>query len=352
MKSIKNIGIGVGVILVLLIPKFFCQEKKEGSGGKKPNGAGMPMKVKVLVVKEEFVSSDYKVSGTLMANEQVMLSSETQGRVTHLYFQEGKFVSKGELLLKMNDLEYQAQLKKAISNRKLKQENATRNETLLKKEAISQADYDLTLTELAGLDADIDFLKEQIRKTEIRAPFSGTIGLRSISEGAYLTPNSPIASLQDESKLKLEFSVPEKYALKVKNGDDIQFALSGSDEIYHAKVYARDASVSEQTRTVKMRAICSNSSRKLIPGLFANITLQLSGEKQSIMIPTQAMVPVLKGQKVFLVQGDSAIERSIKTGFRSDKQIEVVEGLNAGDSLIVDGIMYMKLGVKVKVSKN
>jgi membrane fusion protein (multidrug efflux system) len=351
MKKYRNIFIGLTILTALLVPKFFCNQKKQDGNSKPGGGSKIPIKVGVLVMKDEFVSQSFQVSGTLLANEQVQLNSETQGLVTKIYFKEGADVRKGELLLKMNDADLQAQLKKANANKKLKDENAKRNEILLKKEAISQNDYDVSVTELNAIDADIEYLREMIRKTEIRAPFSGTIGLRYISAGAYLTPTTTIATLEDESQLKLAFSIPEKYAMKVKVGDAITFSVSGSDEVYKATIYAREASVSDQTRAINMRALCNNIQRKLMPGLFANIYLKLGSERNSFMIPTQAMVPVLKGQKVYLVQGDTAIEKMIKTGFRNETQIEVLEGLSNGDSLIVDGIMYMKSGVRVKATK-
>jgi membrane fusion protein (multidrug efflux system) len=352
MRKFRGLIILLAVLAVLFIPKFFCGDKKMEVGPK--GGGGGPkskVAVSIQVLQAEKVSPLYQVSGTLEANEQVDLHAETQGLVTRLYFKEGAHVSKGELLLKMNDAEFQAQLKKAMATKKLKAENANRNAILLKKEAISQADYDLAVSELNAIEADIDFLKEQIRKTEIRAPFSGMIGLRNISEGTYLTPSTVIATLEDPSQLKLSFSVPEKYALKIKVNDPIHFKVSGSDEEFTAKIYARDASVSAQTRTIRMKALCANAGSKLMPGLFANISLTLGSDRNSFMIPTQSLVPVLKGQKVFIVKGDSALDVMVKTGFRSENKIEITDGLHEGDSLVVDGIMYMKKGVKVKVSK-
>lgn len=350
MKKFRNIIIGLVVISALLIPKFFCNKKLS-----EPNAKGgankMPVKVSVVVIKPQNFSPKYQVSGTLVANEMVQLFAETQGLIRGIYFKEGARVKKGELLVKINDSEFQAQLKKALANKKLRDDNVERNQALLKKEAIAQADFDLSVSELNAIDADIDFIKEQIRKTEIRAPFSGVIGLRNISEGAYISANTNIATLQDESRLKLDFSVPEKYALLAKIGDEVSFKVSGLNQEFKAKIYARESAISSETRTIRMKAICDNTSQVLLPGLFANIVLSIGNDKQSIMIPTQSLVPVLKGQKVYLVQADSAIERAVETGFRTENQIEVTAGLQAGDSLILDGIMYMKPGVKVKVGK-
>jgi membrane fusion protein (multidrug efflux system) len=350
MKKFRNIIIGIVVISALLIPKFFCNKKLS-----EPNAKGgankMPVKVSVVVINPQIFSPKYQVSGTLVANEMVQLFAETQGLIRGIYFKEGSRVKKGELLVKINDSEFQAQLKKALANKKLRDDNVKRNEALLKKEAIAQADFDLSVSELNAIDADIDFIKEQIRKTEIRAPFSGVIGLRNISEGAYISANTNIATLQDESRLKLDFSVPEKYALVAKIGDEVSFKVSGLNQEFKAKIYARESAISSETRTIRMKAICDNTSHVLLPGLFANIVLSIGNDKQSIMIPTQSLVPVLKGQKVYLVQADSAIERAVETGFRTENQIEITSGLQAGDSLILDGIMYMKPGVKVMLGK-
>lgn len=311
----------------------------------------MPINVSVQVLREELVSPNFQVSGTLQANEKVDLFCEASGLVKAIYFTEGARVSKGDLLIKLNDADLQAQLKRAQATKKLRDLTVERNATLLKKEAIAQADYDLALSEKQAIDADIELLREQIRKTELRAPFSGTIGLRNISEGAYVQNNTQISSLQDEQQLKLEFSIPEKYSGLVKVGDSIYFTVTGSSNRYFAKIYARDAAVNTATRTISMKAICKNKSSQLMPGLFANIQLKLGAKSPSFMIPTQSLVPILKGQKVFVMQGDSAVEKLVKTGFRNENKIEITEGLSAGDSLIVDGIMYMKNGVKVKLSK-
>lgn len=347
----RNIGIVLGVILVLLIPKFFCGEKKEPGGMGKGGANKMPIKVSVLVLNSELVTPNYQVSGTLQANEMVDLYCETSGLVRNLYFKEGARVNKGDLLLKINDADLQAQLKKALANKKLRDLSVERNQILLKKEAIAQADFDLSLSEKQAIDADIELLREQIRKTELRAPFSGTIGLRNLSEGAFVQSSTLIASLQDDQLLKLAFAIPEKYSSLIKVGDSISFVVTGSDKKFGAKIYARDASVTAATRTISMKAVCNNKQARLMPGLFANITLKLGANAPSFMIPTQSLVPVLKGQKVFVVQGDSAVEKLVKTGFRNENKVEITEGLSAGDSLIVDGIMYMKNGVKVKLSK-
>ncbi|MDP1726232.1 MAG: efflux RND transporter periplasmic adaptor subunit [Bacteroidota bacterium] len=349
-KSIIRTSIILLILAALLVPRFYCKPPGAAQGGGKA-GAKMPVKVGVFVVQEQNISNTFNVSGNILANEQIDLKCETSGLISKLSIVEGSPVVKGQLLLKINDTDLQAQLRKVMATKKLKEENEKRNKTLLAKEAISQQDYDLSNSELSGINADMDLLKEQIRKTELRAPFAGIIGLRSVSEGAYVTTATPIASLQDIQKVKLEFAVPEKYAYAVQKGNTVTFTVSGDAKIYEATVYAIEPKIAEQTRTVLMRAICNNSDKSLFPGSFANVTLLLPVSKNTFLIPTQAMVPILKGQKVYLIQGDSAVERVIKTGFRNENKIEVTEGLSIGDSIIIEGIMYIKNGSKVVLNR-
>lgn len=351
MKKYRNYLILVLVLAALAIPKFFCGGKKEGGMTGKGPGGKAPVKVSVYVARPEAVSDTYQVGGNLEANEQVVLYPEAQGLVRKIYFREGSMVKKGELLLKLNDADLQAQLKKALATRKLREENARRNQVLLSKEAVSKADADITQTELSSIDADIELLHEQIRKTELRAPFNGTIGLRNISEGALVTTQTAVTTLQDDAQLKISFAVPERYAMLLGPGDPVEYRISGNNNPFAAKIYARDAVVSDQTRTVRMKALCNADARKLIPGIFVNVSLKSKANQNSILIPTTSIVPVLKGQKVFVVHADSVIEVPVKTGFRTENRIQVTEGLNPGDSVVVDGVLFMKKGVKVKVAK-
>lgn len=349
-KSLIRISIILLILAALLIPRFYCQPPGAAPGGRKA-GVKMPVKVGVYVVQEQTISNTFNVSGNILANEQIELKCETSGLINKLTMVEGSAVVKGQLLLKINDTDLQAQLRKVMATKKLKEDNEKRSKTLLEKEAISQQDYDLSSSELSGINADMDLLKEQIRKTELRAPFAGVIGLRAVSEGAYVNTSTPIASLQDIQKVKLEFAVPEKYAYSVQKGNTVSFTVSGNAKIYEASVYAIEPRIAEQTRTVLMRALCNNSDKSLFPGSFASVSLSLPVSKNTYLIPTQAMVPILKGQKVFLIQGDSAVERVIKTGFRNENKIEVTDGLTLGDSIILEGIMYIKNGSKVMLNR-
>ncbi|MCZ2140212.1 MAG: efflux RND transporter periplasmic adaptor subunit [Bacteroidia bacterium] len=345
-KKIIYIAIGVAILAVLLIPKLKSNTSKSNKPSKLANAA---IKVKIVNVAPEFLDKSIETTGNLLAEEEVVLYPETQGRVTEINFNEGAKVQKDMLLVKINDSDLQAQLKKAIATKQLKDDNEKRNKALLQKGAISQETYDIANNELISIQADIELLKEQIRKTKIIAPFSGIIGLRNVSVGSYITPSTKIAALQSIDKVKLEFSVPEKYAPYIMIGNKVSFTTDGSDIKYEAKVYGIEPKIDEVTRNVIMRAVCNNPNHTLLPGAFAKVTMHTTSNNNVFMLPTQALVPILKGQKIYIVQGDSVIERKVKTGIRKEDKIEITEGLNGNEQVVVEGVMYLRSGSKVRM---
>lgn len=340
----------IALIVALAAPKVFTKKKEDQLSTGKVKAA--PVQVSVFDVKKQSLTEGLQVTGNVLAMEEVKLVSETQGRITRIGFAEGSEVRKGQLLLKINDADLRAQLRKAESTLQLRADSEKRNKQLLAKGAISQETYDIAATDLNAIEADIELLKEQIRKTEIIAPFSGVIGLRYVSEGGYVSNTTPIATLQQLNEVKIEFSIPEKYAPKVKTGSVVTFTIEGSDESYQATVYAIEPQVDPATRNVVMRAKCGNSSRKLLPGAFARVNVNFGDAGKVLTVPTQSVIPILKGQKVFVMQGDSAVEKEIITGKRGEKFIEVKSGLGEGEKVIVNGVMYLKSGSKVKLQSN
>jgi membrane fusion protein (multidrug efflux system) len=343
-KDIIYIIFGVVILGLLVWPKLKPNTNTQAPSASKKN---MPTKVKTLLIEPQASERRIETTGNIMADEEVVLYPETQGRIVKINFAEGAQVKKGELLLKINDSDLQAQLKKATATKKLKEDTEKRNKTLLEKGAISNELYDIASTELSSINADIDLLKEQIRKTEIRAPFNGVIGLRNISEGSYVTPTTRIAALQNINQIKVEFSVPEKYANTIQKGSIVLFTTEGKKQL-QAKIYAIEPKIDDVTRNVIMRAICANPKQEILPGSFAKVSIVASTNTNAYLLPTQAIVPILKGQKVYVAQGDSVIERKVKTGVRKDDVIEVTEGLKAGDEVVVEGVMYLRNGAKIR----
>ena len=343
-KQIIYLFIGVLIIAALAIPKLM--PKGPGKAQGKPKAG--PISIGKFTITATELDKTVSAAGTIFAEEEVELRTESSGRVLKILFREGESVSKGQLLVKMNDADLQAQLKKAQSIERLKIQSEKRMKQLLEKGGVSQEAYDMASTELQSAKADIDLLKEQIRKTEIRAPFAGTIGLRSISEGSTLAMNTLVARLQSLNKMKLDFSIPEKYAAFVSKGQEISFHTDAIPQDIHARVYAIEPKIDPNNRNILIRAIFDNPGKKYFPGSFAKVQIVLKKDAKAIMIPTQAVTPILKGQKVYVVSGDSVMERKIELGERLDSMVQVTKGLEAGEVIAVKGVVLLRNGAKIK----
>lgn len=308
-------------------------------------------KVAAMVYVASYNSLDEGIVtlGSMLANEEVDIASEIAGKIERISFEEGASVKKDAILVKINDDDLQAQLKRAIFQRDLLKEKLNRNKILLDKDAISRESFDQIETDFNMVEADIQLLKVKIDKTEIRSPFSGTIGFRHISPGDYLQPNSLVAKLVDASKLKLEFSIPEKYKNRPLKGSSIEFTTEGDNNTYNAKIYAIDPIIDQKTRTMTLRALFNNSAGRISPGMSARVMV---GKKTgtTIMIPTQAIVPDTDSRKVWIVEQGDAVSRSVVTGVRNEDMIEIKSGLSVGDSVVITGLMQIKEGAKLQIT--
>jgi membrane fusion protein (multidrug efflux system) len=336
------VGIG-GFIAYRITANSAENQESQDKGNEKP------MLLTGIVVKPQTFDNNLSLSGSIEANEQVEIRSEVSGIVEGIYFQEGSSVSKGQVLFKVNDLELRAQLTQASTKEGLASENERRAKLLLQKEAISQEEYDVARADYKSAQAQSQLIKAQIAKTSVRAPFSGKIGLRSISPGTYITPTLLVAKLVNIGRLKITFSIPEKYASQVKMNSYLTFKVAGSTESYTAKVYAIEPEVEIATRTLKVRAIAENKDGKLLPGTFANVELPLDIIKDAIVVPTEAIIPVQNGKKVFISDKGMAKEVMVETATRTDASILVLSGLKAGDTVITSGVMSLKNEAPVKI---
>ncbi len=351
-KQTKTIVIAIIVLIlltVIFLPKIISSDQKDLSviiGGKDSE-----IPVNAHIVKFEKLNDVVYTTGSILANEEVELRSEISGKIVHILFKEGAYVKKGDLLIKINDADLQAELRKAESKVKLIEDRELRQQQLAENQMISQEDYESTLNDLEASKAEYDLVRAQIDKTEIKAPFSGVIGLRQVSEGSFVTTTSVIARLQNLSNLKIDFAIPQKYAFMVKLNDEISFKLSGNDFQYKAKIYAIEPKIDPSTRTLKLRAICTTAYKDLFPGAFANVELNLKETDQAILIPSQAVIPGLKGQSVFVFSGGIASLRKVDIGLREEKQVQITSGLSEGDTVITSGILQLRPNAKVRISE-
>jgi membrane fusion protein (multidrug efflux system) len=345
-----------GIVCYLVYSKLWGSKAKEsaaatagsGKGGKRKTG---PVPVKVMIVKDTAMVNQIDVTGSIDANERVNLISETAGNITGIYFTEGSSVKKGQLLVKVYNQDLQASLKQNEFQIAQAKETEYRNRILLQKEAVSKEEYDLSLTSVNALLSQSDLIKAQIARTEIRAPFSGTIGLRNVSPGGYLSPSTSIATLVNIDPAKVTFSVPERYLALIKAGSKISFTVASSADKFSATVYAIEPAIDLNSRMVTIRAKAENPKNILKAGSFAKINLTLDQIPKTIMVPTECVIPDIKSSKVFVVKKGVAVAKNVTTDLRTDTKIQITSGLKPGDSLIVSGIIQMRPKVALKITK-
>ncbi len=338
-------------LLILTITVISCQSGQVEKKSATEKTARPSSKVDVFIVNTRPVTNDIEVPGSLLPFEETELHPEVAGRVTGIYFKEGTNVSKGTLLLKLYDEDLQAQLKKFQVQLDIAVKTEERQAELLKISGISQEDYDLSLLNVNNIRADINILKTSISKTEIRAPFGGRLGLRNISNGAYVTPQTIISTIREVNQLKLEFTVPERYGAQMQTGALIHFYIDGDTKQYSAKVIANENDISETSRSLKVRAAVEKADGKLIAGAFARVQIELDKNENAMMIPTQAVIPQARGKKVIAVRNGVASMEPVTTGIRDSAMVEVTSGLKIGDTILISGLLATKPGSKVEVNK-
>lgn len=321
-------------------------QSNPGSPAKQP-----PIPVEVMIVSEQKLSTNIEAPGSLMAYESTEIHPEISGRLVNLNVREGAYVTKGTLLAKLYDGDLQAQLRKLQVQLKIAEQTENRQAQLLKIQGISQQDYDLSLLQVHNIHADIEIINATISKTAIRAPFSGKLGLKNISPGAFITPATIITIISQVNQLKLQFSVPEKYSSQIKTGQYINFYIDGSAKTYQANVSATEVSIEENTRSLSVRAIVKSQDPFLIPGAFTKVKIEMSKNEQAIMIPTESIVPLGRKKQIFQFKSGKAMVTEITTGIRDSSNIQILSGLNSGDTVITTGLLFLKPGSDVKILK-
>jgi membrane fusion protein (multidrug efflux system) len=319
-------------------------------GGGGAGGRGGPVAVRAVVVSGGALDDEVRVSGTLLPNEQVELQSEASGKIVGIYFDEGQFVGKGKLLVKINDAELRAQLKRAQHRRTLAAAKEARTKQLLEKNAVSPADYDVAISELNTANAEIELIRAQIDKTEVRAPFAGTVGFRQVALGSYISPATRIATLSSTNPVKVEFYVPERYGSAVRPGSTITFSVDGGEPV-SGRVFAIEPRVDQETRTLQVRASAPNPGGGMRPGSYAQIALRLGRTEEAITIPSEAILPQEGGRSaVFVTKDGKAEQRPVDVGIRTERLVQITSGLTAGDTVIFSGVQMVKPGGEIRVT--
>jgi membrane fusion protein (multidrug efflux system) len=306
-----------------------------------------PLSVEALVVQPSSVSDVIEVAGNILPFELTEIRPEISGRIVSINFKEGSFVEKNTLLAKLFDQDLQAQLNKLKVQLQIAEKTEEREKELLKISGISQQDYDLSLLQVNNIKADIELIKVNIGKTEIKAPYSGRIGLRNISLGA----TNLITSISQVDLKKISFSVPEKYSSEIKAGMKVDFNIEGNEYTYSATVLASETIIESQTRNLRILATVGDQKNNLVPGSFAKVKLTLGKNESAVNIPSQAVIPSARSKQVVIYKNGSPQFVDITTGIRTADNVQVKSGLSVGDTVITTGLLFIRKDSKLKLSK-
>lgn len=360
MSKKAKIALIITIVLIIAGMAFYPNIKnmlpnKENNSPTQRSSSGgrgqSSLNVNATILKYQNLDDVFRTKGLLIPDEEVNLSFETSGKITEIYFKEGSTVKKGDLLAKVNDKPLQAELKKLEAQRPLAEDRVFRQKSLLAKDAVSQEAYESVNTELGKLNADIELVKAKIAQTELRAPFTGVIGLRLVSEGAYATSSTIISKLTKITPLKIEFSVNERQANDIKPGTVLHFTLDNDLNRYQASVYAIESNLDRQTLTLKVRAIYQNTGGKLKPGHSANIEIKLQEIKNTLVIPSISTVAEMGRDIAYVYKNGKAYQVEIKKGMRTAASVQILNGLIPGDTLLISGVMQLRDGMPVTIDK-
>jgi len=346
----KNFSILCAGILVVLTVS--CGERRSPDSKGMPDRRSVPTAaIEGYIVKPGILDRSITVSGTIKPFEETVLMPEVSGRVVSINLPEGKAVKKGTLLIKLFDGDLQAQLKKAKAQFEIAKQTRDRLGELIKINGVSQSDYDQAVLQVSSLSADIDIITVQILKTEVLAPYDGVLGLKNISQGAQVTPQTPLVTIRSLSNMKIDFSIPEKYSREVKAGMKLLFTIEGENVSYAATVIATEQGIDVTTRNLKVRALTEQTADALKSGTFARVTLNLGQSERTLTIPTQAVIPQERDKSVIVIKAGNAVFTKITTGIRQEATVEVTSGLSAGDTIVTTGLLFIRPGMPVKLSK-
>lgn len=338
------------LFITILAALVACKGKKEeqDKGSAKP--AGSPALVDVLIAVPEVLSNTLEANGTVVAQEWVELRPEVPGRLTYLQVPEGTVVSQGTVIARINDADLQAQMNKTRVLLDLAQKTEARIAKLIAVGGINQADYDAALNQVNSLKADLAYTQSLVDKTVIKAPYTGLLGLRQVSPGTFVSPSTVIATLQQVDKMKVDFTVPEKYANQIRKGTavEVQTDLSSADRD-RAVITATEPQINSVSRNLRVRAVLQGARPN--PGSFVKVYLTRRQDQPSILVPTNSIIPDDKNKQVILVKEGKAMFTNVTTGIRTEDMVEVLSGIKKGDSVVVTGVLFCRPKSPVKIRR-
>jgi membrane fusion protein, multidrug efflux system len=348
MRSVQT---SIVFFLLLTITAVSCKQKRDEPSSMPVRSVNVPLQAEGYIVKTRPLTENIEVPGTLLPFETTEIRPEISGRIVELNIPEGRVVQKGTLLVKLFDGDLQARLKKLEVQLSIAQKTVERQKALLAISGISQQEYDLSQLEANNLSADIELVKVDIEKTRIIAPYTGKVGLKNFSLGAYVTPTDMLTTISQVNNLKLEFTVPEKYSESMKRGKNVGFSITGIPKKFSASIMATETVIEANTRTLRIRAIVKGNHDELVAGGFAKVSLDLGDAGEPIVIPTQAIIPQARDKKVILFRGGQPEFKVVTTGIRDSTFVQIVEGLQVGDTVVTTALLAIRPDSRISLTK-
>lgn len=348
-KTVRNISIVLVILVIgalLIIPKLLSTKSKEQG----QQGAGdQTIPVDVYIANPVQLENQVNTGGTIVANEEVQIRSELTRKITGIYFKEGSYVPKGKTLFKLDDSDLLARLRKLDLQEELAIKTEQRDLELLTKGLATQEQYDITANQLATIRADRELVEVELGKTNIRAPFSGVTGFRNVSIGSLVTNANVLTTIQDIGRIKIDFSIPEKYIVAFKEGQQIKFRVDGIDQDFTGTVVSYDPQLNENTRSILLRAIADNRGNRLLPGAFVKVNLELGSVSNALLVPSEAIIPKLKGQSIYILRNGVPKLTDVEIGARTEKDVQIITELGPGDTVVTTNILRLRPNSKIKV---
>lgn len=349
-KPVRNISIFLIVLALaalLIVPKLLSEKNKDQSSVRPNTDQVIP--VDVYVIKSVDLENEVATVGTILANEEVEVKSELTRKITGIYFKEGSFVPKGKVLFRLDDADLLAGLNKLSIDEELYLKQQERDKQLLDKGLLTLDEYDTRENSLEKIRADMEIIEITLDKTYIRAPFSGVAGFRNVSNGSLVTNAVVLTVIQDIGRVKVDFSVPEKYISYFRPGQDITFEVEGYDEAFTGNVMSYDPKIDESTRSIILRASANNRGSRLLPGSFVKVKLKLENISGAMMLPSESIIPKLKGQSIFLYKNGIAKSIDVDMGIRTEKEVQITSNVNVGDTVVTTNVLRLKPESKIKI---
>lgn len=350
MNTINQLlKLSLGLILVSLVI-ISCGTKAETPNKPARQIEASPaLPVDIMVVRGASLLQEEIMAGSISPSREVIITSEIAKKVAYVAFKDGSYVTQGQLLYKLGDADIRARIRQLQAELNLAKTNEQRMASLLKTETVRQAEYDETLMHLQSLVAEQDGLFVTLSKTEIRAPFSGMIGITKVYAGAFVTPGAPMVELQDQASVKLNFSVSEKYLPLVKLGSKVKFTTEVAKDTFTASITATEPGIESQNRSFPLQAVAPNYSKLIKPGMSAKVMFNTAPDTKGITVPTEALIPNGNGYSVFVVKNGSAAITPVVISNRNESEAIITKGLNDGDSVMISNILSAADGMRVQV---